>query len=227
MGSRDFTAHSPRCTFEGPGASNTTKIPREDPPKKGAGEGKKARNFGPPPLRAPTRSGPHFFMVWLGFPLSGPHPWGSTFCGTKIQHQKLAEVEIGGSRIGGTRKKKLAEVEIGRSRPRSSRQGRHQEVGGCRRWYLIAWRSVAGHRHHTCVTIGTRRFSQAGCRPHGQSRSCKPEDGKSAPTRSWQGWVARPRLSSSLVRLVVVGPGISTVLAIFGIRHSLLCICSS
>ena len=34
----------------------------------------------------------------------------------------------------------------------------------------------------------------------------KPEGGKSAPTRSWQGWVARPRLSSSLLRLAVVGP---------------------
>ena len=46
-------------TFERPGASNTTKIPREDPQRGKkrtnfvAGDGKKARNFGPPTLRAP------------------------------------------------------------------------------------------------------------------------------------------------------------------------------
>ena len=47
------------CTFKGPAASNTTKIPREDTQRekkseKGTGRGEeKARNFGPPP------SGPH------------------------------------------------------------------------------------------------------------------------------------------------------------------------
>ena len=54
---------SPRvqtCTFEGPGASNTTKIPREDPQrerkrtKMGAGEGKKKRE-----ILGPHPSGPH------------------------------------------------------------------------------------------------------------------------------------------------------------------------
>ena len=51
------------CTFHGPGASNTTKIPREDP-REGRKERilwrereQKARNFGPPTLRAPTFSG--------------------------------------------------------------------------------------------------------------------------------------------------------------------------
>ena len=68
---------SPRaqtCTFEGPGASNTTKIPREDPQREkknenGGGRGKKARNFGPPPFGplGPHPLGPH--------PL-GPHPLG-------------------------------------------------------------------------------------------------------------------------------------------------------
>ena len=59
------------CTFEGPDASNTTKIPREDPQereerKKIVAGGKKARNFGPPTLRCPTPSGP----IFLG---SGAH----------------------------------------------------------------------------------------------------------------------------------------------------------
>ena len=71
-----------------------------------AGEGKKARNFGPHP--------------------SGPHLWGPTLCGPKIQHpkigqsrnwpkSKLAEVELAELE----KKKKLAEVEIGGSRSRS------------------------------------------------------------------------------------------------------------
>ena len=46
------------------------------------------------------------------------------------------------------------------------------------------------------ITVDTRRFSQAGCRQHGRR----------AHTRSWQGWVTGPRLSSSsLLRLAVVG----------------------
>ena len=54
-------------TLKGPGASNTTKIPRQDPhrerkrTKMGTGEGKKARNFGPPPFRAPPPwTHPHY-----------------------------------------------------------------------------------------------------------------------------------------------------------------------
>ena len=60
------------CTFERPGASNTTKIPREDPQREeenefSGGRGKKkARNFGPHPS-GPHPSGPH---------PSGPHPSG-------------------------------------------------------------------------------------------------------------------------------------------------------
>ena len=57
------------CTFQGPGASNTTKIPREDP-QRGKKERilrrereKKARNFGPPTLRAATLRAP-----WVGAP---------------------------------------------------------------------------------------------------------------------------------------------------------------
>ena len=53
------------CTFEGPGASNTTKIPREDPQRKtkrakmGRERDKTARNFGLPTLRGLHPSGPH------------------------------------------------------------------------------------------------------------------------------------------------------------------------
>ena len=52
------------CTLEPPGASNTTKIPREDPRREEkrtnyeAGEGKKSANF-----LALHPSGPHFFWV--------------------------------------------------------------------------------------------------------------------------------------------------------------------
>ena len=59
------------CTFEGPGASNTIKIPRKDPKKREerkkivAGEGKKSAKFCPlstrrgPTRRAPTPRAPH------------------------------------------------------------------------------------------------------------------------------------------------------------------------
>ena len=56
------------CTFEGPGASNTTKIPRERPKerekrmKNCGGRGKKKRE-----ILGPHPSGPH---------PSGLHPWG-------------------------------------------------------------------------------------------------------------------------------------------------------
>ena len=56
------------CTVQGPGASNNTKIPRKDPQEREekkkivTGEGKKARNFGPP-----THP-------------SGPHPSGLHLC---------------------------------------------------------------------------------------------------------------------------------------------------
>ena len=52
------------CTFKGPGASNTTKFPREDPQrerkraKMGAGEGKKSAKFWALRLRAPTLRAP-------------------------------------------------------------------------------------------------------------------------------------------------------------------------
>ena len=55
------------CTFERPGASNTTKIPREDPPEREermkfpAGEKKKRKMLGPHPFGPPTPSNPHPF----------------------------------------------------------------------------------------------------------------------------------------------------------------------
>ena len=65
---------SPRaqtCTFEGPGASNTTKIPR-DPQRKTKRaimererEKKKTQNFGPPPFWA-TNLGPKCGQSWFG-----------------------------------------------------------------------------------------------------------------------------------------------------------------
>ena len=62
------------CTFEGPGASNTTTIPREDPRERkkerkwGRERGKKVQNLGPPTF-GPHPSG------------SQPFVWASTFSG--------------------------------------------------------------------------------------------------------------------------------------------------
>ena len=45
------------CTFQGTCASNTTKIPREDPQRDT--ETERLHPFGAPPFRGPTLSGPH------------------------------------------------------------------------------------------------------------------------------------------------------------------------
>ena len=101
------------CTFERTGASNSTKIPREDLQRgrkrtNFAGrEGKKRVILGPPPLQAPTLRTPpfepHFFWVWvptLGapYPLATPlelpppslprppHTWSTTGPPTTTQH---------------------------------------------------------------------------------------------------------------------------------------------
>ena len=107
---------TPKCTFEGPGTSNTTKIPRKDP-REGrknefcGGRGEKHAKFlvphllGPPPFWAPHPSG----LPTLGSGL--PTLRGTTLCRPNIQHPKLAEVEIGPSRNWSKSKKKA-----GRSR---------------------------------------------------------------------------------------------------------------
>ena len=92
--SRGFTRQPERaqtCTFEGPGASNTTKIPREDPQrekgtKMGAREGKKREILGPHPL------GPH--------PL-GPHPLGPTASGADPSGPRGRSLGPGGRFDGG------------------------------------------------------------------------------------------------------------------------------
>ena len=125
------------CTFQGPGASNTTKIPRKDPRERrkkencGGRREKKARNFGPPTLRGSTLRGstlrgstlrgPTFSR--FGPPPSGPPSFGGpTLCGPKIQHlkigrsrnwpkSKMAEVELTEVEKTSWPKSKLAEVD--------------------------------------------------------------------------------------------------------------------
>ena len=126
------------CTFQGPALQTPPKFhertPREREREKkencGGRREKKARNFGPPTLH-PTLSGPHpsgaplFLGLGLhpsgpplrGPTLRGPHPlWSQNSTSKNWPKSKLAEVEIGRSRIGRTRKKswpksKLAEVD--------------------------------------------------------------------------------------------------------------------
>ena len=130
---------SPRaqtCTFEGPGASNTTKIPREDPQRGkkrmnfAAGEGKKARNFGPPPFGPPLFLGlvlhpsgpppfgsPHFGAPPFGAPPFGAPPFGAPPFGPHSLGPKIQHPEIGRSR--NWPKSKLAELEKKKSWPKS------------------------------------------------------------------------------------------------------------
>ena len=88
--SSSSTARDQTYTFQGPGASNTTKIPREDPQemeeerKLWRERGKKRENLAPHPSglhpSGSHPSGPPFFWVWGPHPLephpSGPHPSG-------------------------------------------------------------------------------------------------------------------------------------------------------
>ena len=76
------------CTFERPGASNTTKIPRKDTQerkraKMEAGEGKKkARKFWAFRLRAPPFEPPRCGPDPSGPHSSDPNPWALTFSGS-------------------------------------------------------------------------------------------------------------------------------------------------
>ena len=116
------------CTFQGPGASNTTKIPRKDPKREKEErklwreEGKKSAKFW-----APHPSGLH--ASGGNYP-SGPPPFGGpTLGGPKIQHLK-----IGRSR--NWPKSKMAEVENGRSRywPKSNWPNSKKTAGRSRNW---------------------------------------------------------------------------------------------
>ena len=105
------------CTFERPGASNTTKNSTKGPTRDGeknencGGRGKKkARNFGPHPS-GPHPSGPPLFLG-LGLHPSGPNPlWSKNSTLKNWPKSKLAEVEIGRTRKKSWPKTKLAEVD--------------------------------------------------------------------------------------------------------------------
>ena len=88
-----LSPRTPNVHISGPGASNTTKIPREDPQrekksengggrekkKREIGRGKEQRNFVPhlsgPHPSSPNPWGPNFFKVWAP-PLCTPNPSG-------------------------------------------------------------------------------------------------------------------------------------------------------
>ena len=115
---------------------NSTKEPQERERRKKivAGRGKKKREILPPfdPSR-PHLRGPTFSSFWPP-PFGRPTLRGPTLCRPKIQHPKLAEVEIGRSR--NWPKSKLAEVELAKlekkSWPKSNCRSRSRLVKTCR-----------------------------------------------------------------------------------------------
>ena len=131
------------CTLQGPGASNTTKIPREDFQERGerkknvAGEEKKARKFGPPTPRGPTLRGPTLRGPTLQGPIpSGPHPWGPTHSHphnlAKCGLAKFGRIFFGQMRsnqVGQMRSNKIGPT---RSRPNSVWQLRSNTDGQIR-----------------------------------------------------------------------------------------------
>ena len=90
--------------------------------------------------------------------------------------------------------------------PLASRQGR--QTGGWRLSPMASrcmgersWPSTPHLCHHWHETVQSSGVPTARTEQFRWKRG-----GKNAPTRSWQEWVAGPRLSSSLLRLAVVGP---------------------
>ena len=119
--SRGFTRQPERaqtCTFEGPGASNTTKIPREDPQrgrkrtKMGAGEGKTSAKFWAPTLWAPALWAPTLWAPTLWAPtlwapalwapaLWAPTLWAPTLCAPTLCAPTLCAPTLRGSTPSG------------------------------------------------------------------------------------------------------------------------------
>ena len=140
------------CTFQGPGASNTTKIPRKDP-KRVKEERKlwrrreKARNFGPSTFRGSTLQGPTLLAL-LGPTLLGPTLLGPTLLGSTLRghpsgpnffkvwglHPSRApHFVVPKFNIQKLAEIELPEVEIGRSRnwPKSKKRA-EVEIGRSR-----------------------------------------------------------------------------------------------
>ena len=101
---------TPTCTFQGPCASNTTKIPRKDPQE---------REFGPPPLRAPTPPGPYPSGPP---PLRAPTP-SSSHPFRPPPKTKLAKCGIGQIRFGQMRPNKNGQIRFGQIWPRPTLRG--------------------------------------------------------------------------------------------------------
>ena len=106
-----------------------------------AGEGKKSAKCWAPPFGAPPFGAPKGGASPFGAPTFsrfGPPPFGApTLCGPKIQHQKLAEVEIG--RSGNWPKSKLAEVELAELEEKS--------------WPKLKLAEVDRARHHSPLRV--------------------------------------------------------------------------
>ena len=116
-------------TFERPGASNTTKIPREDPQRESKinfrrDREKKARNFGPPTLRPPTFRAP---TPTTNTP--PPHQKKLAKCGLAKFGQKndqmrpnkdgqMRPVKFGQMRFGKMRPSKDGQIRFGQMRSR-------------------------------------------------------------------------------------------------------------
>ena len=106
---------TPTCTFERPGASNTAKIPREDPPEREermkfpAGERKKSAKFWALPS-GPNPSGPTF----SGFcpPLLRPPPFPSSHHAHRPNNTPTASQKFGQMRSGQIRSNKFGQIRL-------------------------------------------------------------------------------------------------------------------
>ena len=136
------------CTFHGPGASNTTKIPRKDPKRekeerklwRTRGK-KKERNFGLPTLRGSTLLGSTLLgSTLLGSTLRCPTLRGPTFSrfgASTLRGPHTLSSQNSTSKIGRSRnwpKSKLAEVEMAEIEKKSWPKSKLAEVDRARFW---------------------------------------------------------------------------------------------
>ena len=170
-----------------------------------------------------SQCGPLSSMVFTGFALQGaslpPSP-GVGFLGGRVSF--LITQLRGSAKKTGARVRTNVMVRDLYLLPHDRVDSRRLEVVADG---LPAWGSAAGNRHHTCDTLA---------RDGSVTRGADRTDGavlvgrrrKECTYFEWQGWVAGPTWSSSLLRLASLDSGVSTVLDLFGIRQGPLCVMS-
>ena len=152
----NLATRQPNVHISGPRPSNTTKIPREDPPEREermkfpGREKKKARNFGPPTLRAlpfrPTFQGPTMTTTRPAHdpPTTQPAPDPPTTPTTPPPHPHNEHpTTTPKNKIGQMRSGQIRSNKIGQIRPNKVGQMRPVNFGQMWYWPNSVWPNAA------------------------------------------------------------------------------------